>query len=124
MANQKKTATIRLINMSFYGYHGNSPAEKETGRRFEVDCEFVVDIRRAAETDSLSKTVDYTRVYSTIEDILKNNKFNLIETLADRMADAVFDNFAIDKLKIKVRKMTPPIPGNIDCFEIETERSR
>ena len=124
MAPRKKHATIRLTNMSFYGYHGNSAAEKETGRRFEVDCEFVVDIGRAAETDSLSKTVDYTRVYSMIEDILKNNKFNLIETLADRMADAVFDNFDIDKLKIKVRKMTPPIPGNIDFFEIETERSR
>lgn len=124
MTANKKLATIRLINMSFYGYHGNSAAEKETGRRFEVDCELAVDISRAAETDSLSKTVDYTKVYKMIEDILKNNKFNLIETLADRMADAVFDNFDIEKLKIKVRKMTPPIPGNIDYFEIETERSR
>ena len=124
MAEKKKLATIRLINLSFYGYHGNSPAEKETGRRFEVDCELVCDIAKAAETDLLANTVDYTKVYYMIEDILKNNKFNLIETLVDRLADSIYESFAIERLKIKVRKMTPPIPGNIDYFEIETERSR
>lgn len=124
MTGAKKLATIRLINMSFYGYHGNSQAEKETGRRFEVDCELVFDIAKASETDSLANTVDYTKVYRMIEDILKNNKFNLLETLVDRLADSIFKSFAIERLKIKVRKMTPPIPGNIDYFEIETERLR
>ena len=124
MADKVKPAIIRLINMSFYGYHGNSAAEKEIGRRFEVDCELEYDIAKAAATDSLTNTIDYTKVYQMIEDVLKNNKFNLIETLADRMAEAVFSNFDIERLKLKVRKMSPPIPGNIDCFEIETERTR
>ena len=124
MAESKKPAIIRLKNLSFYAYHGNSEAEKETGRRYEVDCELVCDIAKAAETDSLTNAVDYSKVYYMIEDIVINNKFNLIETLADSLADSIFESFAIERLKIKVRKMTPPIPGNIDYFEIETERAR
>ena len=124
MADSKKPAIIRLKNLSFYAYHGNSEAEKETGRRYEVDCELVCDIAKASETDSLEYAVDYTKVYYMIKDIVKNNKFNLIETLADSLADSIFESFAIERLKIKVRKMTPPIPGNIDYFEIETERAR
>ena len=113
-----------MINMAFYGYHGTSAAEKETGRRFEVDCEITTDIKKAAVTDSLEKTIDYTRVYIIIEDILRNNRFNLIETLAERLADAVFESFDIKALKIRVRKKIPPVPGNIDCLEVETERKR
>jgi len=124
MTGSIRPAIIRLKNLSFYAYHGNSEAEKETGRRYEVDCELVCDIAKAAETDSLAYAVDYTKVYFMIEDIVINNKFNLIETLAARLADSIFESFVIDLLKIKVRKMTPPIPGNIDYCEIETERSR
>jgi dihydroneopterin aldolase len=110
--------------MSFYGYHGNSPAEKETGRRFEVDCELVCNTGKAVAADSLAETVDYTKVYDMIEDMVKNNRFNLIETLANRLADDVLNSFDVRSIKIRVRKMTPPIPGNIDSFEVEVERSK
>lgn len=124
MPSDKRLATIRMINMTFYGYHGTSAAEKETGRRFEVDCEITTDIARASITDSLENTINYTRVYAVIEDLLHNNRYNLIETLAERLADAVFKSFDIQRLKIRVRKRIPPVPGNIDCLEVETERER
>jgi dihydroneopterin aldolase len=122
MSSGKKLSTLRMINMTFYGYHGASAAEKETGRRFEVDCEFKLDITRAAKTDSLENTVNYTKVYDIIEDIIQNNRYNLMETLAERMADAVFDEFKMDYLKLRVRKRIPPVPGNIDYLEVESER--
>ena len=49
--------TIRLMNMSFYGFHGVTAAEKETGRRFEVDCELKIDVAEPGQTDMLSDTV-------------------------------------------------------------------
>ena len=51
-------ARIRLHNMMFYGYHGVSKAERETGRRFEVDCELDLDVSAAAQ--HLGWTPDYT----------------------------------------------------------------
>ncbi len=120
----KKPAIIRMSKLSFYAYHGNSKAEQETGRRYEVDCEFAIDMNNVSRTDSLDDTIDYSMVYGTIEEIITNNKFNLIETLADRIGDAVINITGIENVKLKVRKMTPPISGNIDFIEIETERSR
>jgi 7,8-dihydroneopterin aldolase/epimerase/oxygenase len=122
MAESERIATLRLMNMTFYGYHGASAAEKETGRRFEVDCEFTLDISRAAKSDALEDTVSYADVYKVIEEILNNSRFNLMETLCERMADAIFNSFRIKSLRLRVRKMIPPVPGNIDYLEIETVR--
>jgi 7,8-dihydroneopterin aldolase/epimerase/oxygenase len=122
MTTPEKIATLRLMNMTFYGYHGASAAEKETGRRFEVDCEYTLDISRAAKSDSLEDTVSYADVYKVIEDMLNNSKHNLMETLSERMADAIFNSFRIRSLRLRIRKMIPPVPGNIDYIEIETVR--
>jgi 7,8-dihydroneopterin aldolase/epimerase/oxygenase len=122
MATPEKIAILRLMNMTFYGYHGASAAEKETGRRFEVDCEYTLDISRAAKSDSLEDTVSYADVYKVIEDVLNNSKYNLMETLSERMADAIFNSFRIRSLRLRIRKMIPPVPGNIDYLEIETVR--
>lgn len=122
MATPEKIATLRLMNMTFYGYHGASAAEKETGRRFEVDCEYTLDIARAAQTDSLEDTVSYSEVYKVIEDVLHDSKYNLMETLCDRMSDAIFNSFRIRSLKLRIRKRIPPVPGNIDYLEIESVR--
>jgi len=116
------TDVIRLHNMMFYGYHGVSAAEKETGRRFEVDVELFVDIHRASETDKLTDTVNYTMVYQTVEEILSREHFSLLETIAERLSDAILQRFRVKGVTVRVRKMIPPIPGNLDHIEVEIHR--
>ena len=49
---------IRLENMVFYGYHGVTAAEKETGRRYEVDCELETDLAAHTTFDAhMEKTI-------------------------------------------------------------------
>lgn len=112
-------AFIRLHNMTFYGYHGVSKAERETGRRFEVDCELELDIREAAKSDRLSDTRNYTRVYGVVEEIVGHNKFNLLETVASRIAIQIQKDFDPKRVIVRVRKRIPPIPGNLDYIEVE-----
>lgn len=112
-------AFIRLHNMTFYGFHGVSKAERETGRRFEVDCELELDIRKAAKSDKLSDTKNYTRVYGVVEEIVSRNKFNLLETVATRIASQLHAEFAPTRVIVRVRKRIPPIPGNLDYIEVE-----
>lgn len=112
-------AFIRLHNMTFYGFHGVSKAERETGRRFEVDCELELDIRKAAKSDKLSDTKNYTRVYGVVEEIVSRNKFNLLETVATRIAIQLHEEFAPTRVIVRVRKRIPPIPGNLDYIEVE-----
>ena len=110
--------------MSFYGYHGVSPAEKEIGKRFTVDVEMVFDTRRAANSDNLVDTINYEDVYQTVGDYITDNTFHLTETVAEGIADLVFERFAPEKLIVKVRKNTPPFPGHLDYIEIETKRGK
>ena len=115
---------IRLHNMTFYGYHGVSAAEKETGRRYEVDCEMFLDLSIPSHTDKLSDTVNYAEVYRTVEKVLHDKRYSLIESIAADIAEQVvkFDN--IQQVVVRVRKMIPPIPGNLDHIEVEIRRTR
>ena len=113
---------IRLHNMTFYGYHGISAAERQTGRRFEVDVELAVDMDRAAASDRLQDTVNYTEVYRIVEELVAKNRFSLLETIAVRLADEILRKFKPKEVTVRVRKKIPPVPGNLDHIEVEITR--
>jgi dihydroneopterin aldolase len=95
---------IRLHNMTFYGYHGISAAERQTGRRFEVDVELTVDMDKPAKSDKLKDTVNYTEVYRTVEEIVLENSFALLETIAVRLANRILSKFKPKEVLVRVRK--------------------
>jgi dihydroneopterin aldolase len=113
---------IRLHNMTFYGYHGVSAAERQTGRRFEVDVELALDMEKPAKSDKLKDTVNYTEVYRTVEQIVLQNSFSLLETIAVRLANQILRKFKPQEVTIRVRKKIPPVPGNLDHIEVEVKR--
>jgi dihydroneopterin aldolase len=113
---------IRLHNMTFYGYHGISSAERQTGRRFEVDVELVADLNKPARTDKLKDTVNYTEVYRTVEELVEQNSFSLLETIAVRLANQILTRFKPQEVTVRVRKKIPPVPGNLDHIEVEVTR--
>jgi dihydroneopterin aldolase len=115
---------IRLHNMTFYGYHGISSAERQTGRRFEVDVELMVDLNKPARTDRLRDTINYTEVYKTVEELVEQNSFSLLETIAVRLADQILTRFKPRQVTVRVRKKIPPVPGNLDHIEVEITRER
>ncbi len=115
---------IRLHNMTFYGFHGTSAAERQTGRRFEVDCELFWDLEKVAEGDHLADTVDYTAVYNLVENTIQKNRFNLLETIAVRLANQILAEFKVQEVVVRVRKKIPPIPGNLDHIEVEVRRKK
>lgn len=116
--------TVRLQRMTFYGFHGVSKAERETGRRYEVDCELVFDFSRAGASDALKDTINYKEVYDVVERVLTADQIQLLETLATRIVEGLLTDFPVDAVKVRVRKMIPPIPGNLDFIEVELSRER
>jgi dihydroneopterin aldolase len=108
--------------MTFYGYHGVSAAERQTGRRFEVDVELALDMEKPAKSDKLKDTVNYTEVYRTVEQIVLQNSFSLLETIAVRLANQILRKFKPQEVTIRVRKKIPPVPGNLDHIEVEVKR--
>lgn len=115
---------VRLSGLSFYGYHGVSPAEKEVGRLFEVDCEMAVDLSRPSHSDKLTDTIDYTAVYQEIREAVEDQVFSLLEALAEHLAERLLARFPVEWVTLRVRKLTPPIPGQIRHVEVEITRSQ
>lgn len=115
--------TIRLHNMQFYGRHGVNPEEQELGQRFEVDVELFVDTRAAAQHDDLQLTANYAHVYRAVKQIVEEERFLLIETLAERIATQLGRQFAPEGVRVCVRKPHAPIKGILDYVAVEIERT-
>ena len=113
---------IRLVGLTFYGYHGVSAAEKETGRLFEVDCELQTDLAMAGHTDDLSDTIDYGQVYAAIRDAVEGKAYALLEGLAADLAGILLDKFPIYGVTLKIRKLHPPVAGPAKYIEVEVTR--
>ena len=112
-------ATVRLVNAVFYAHHGVMEEEHRIGGRYEVDVAMTLDIGPAAETDDLSETIDYERVYALVREVVTGNSSYLIERVAWRIADAVAGAYpALDAVDVTVRKPNPPVGGPCDRAEV------
>ena len=108
--------------MSFYGYHGETQAERTLGNRFYVDVELRTDLATAGRTDDINDTLDYSRAFALIRTILEDQHYNLIEAIAARVADTLLAEPRIDSVKVRVGKQ-PPIAGAIERSSVIIERS-
>ena len=116
--------TIRLKNMQFYGFHGVDKSEKHLGGRFEVDVEMQLSLTNTCDSDDLNDTVNYERIYKTVNACVSKDKFYLIEALANSIAKDILINYPINSIKVRVRKPHAPVKGVLDTVEVELNRSQ
>ncbi|HCA81689.1 MAG TPA: dihydroneopterin aldolase [Bacteroidetes bacterium] len=127
MARRSKSSSdvIRLHNAVFYAYHGVLSDEQTLGGKFEVDVDLHCDLSRGARSDNLRQTVNYERVYESINKLVLGRKYYLIEALAETIADGLLRDFKkISKVVVRVRKPSAPVKGVIDYVEVEIARER
>tara|TARA_B100001123_G_scaffold185168_1_gene211993 strand:+ start:201 stop:569 length:369 start_codon:yes stop_codon:yes gene_type:complete len=116
--------TIRLKNMQFYGFHGVDKSEKHLGGRFEVDVEMKLSLKKSCNSDELDDTVNYEKIYKTVDTCVNKDKFYLIEALASSIAKDILINFPINSILVRVRKPHAPVKGVLDTIEVELNRSK
>ncbi len=116
---------IRIKRATFYGYHGVRTEEQSVGGKFEADVDIYTDFSEAAKEDNLKKTIDYHEVYSFMYHLALEQKYYLIESLADKIAEELIKKFeGINKVAVRVRKNNPPLGGVVDCVEVEVVKER
>ncbi len=114
---------IRLCNMQFYGRHGVNPEEQVLGQRFEVDIELRLDTRPSGLHDDLHLTINYAQVYKAIKQVVEEERFALIEALAETIATRIGRRFAPESVRVCVRKPHAPLKGVLDYVAVEIERT-
>ena len=88
--------------------------EREIEQTLVVSVEMVpetADVRKAAATDELADALDYSAVAETIAAVLREGKFRLIETAAERVAEHLLAGFALSWLRLELRKPITSAPA-------------
>jgi dihydroneopterin aldolase len=116
---------VALRGLRGFGRHGVLPAERSLGQWFAVDVELGLDTRSAAAGDDLGGTVDYAAVASDVVALIEGEPVNLIETLAQRIADAGLARPGVMQVEVTVHKPGAPVSTvPFDDVSVTITRSR
>ena len=115
---------IVLDGMTFMGTHGVHEEEQRTPQPFDVDVELAMNLQPAGLSDDLARTVDYSKVFDTVRQIVESTRFLLIEALAEAIAHELLAGFTADEVTVRVRKPQVQLGGTLRSAGVEIRRRR
>ena len=97
-----KTTTIRLAGIEAWGRHGVYAEEKAAVQRFVIDVDCVLN--RRDEADDLATTLDYAALAGRVARLVADESYDLIETLASRVAQLCVEAALVTRVSVTVHK--------------------
>lgn len=113
---------IHLRGLEFYAYHGVLPEEQVLGQRFLIDMDIFSDLRQAGYSDQVGDTIHYGEVYQVIKACVTEDRHQLLEHLAEEIAQRVLEQFSCASIRVEVHKPQAPIPGIFRDVSVEIWR--
>ena len=114
-------ALIALEGMRFYAYHGFYEEERVIGNDYVVDVYVDTVFTKAAMDDDLYQTINYETIYLICEAAMRKNS-KLLEAVANHIELGIKHQFKFIKaLKVRVKKLNPPLGGRVDVAYVEVE---
>ena len=118
------TDELTVTGIDCYGYHGVFEREKREGQPFVVDLTLGLDTRAAAASDDLRDTVDYGSLVAAVKASVEADPVDLIETLAQRLADVCLRDVRVEWARITVHKPDAPIEAPFGDVTLTITRER
>lgn len=78
--------------------------EREIKQKLVFDLELGTDIKKSADSDALDDTLDYKAISHSIYDFVEKSEYQLVETVAEKVASLILDNFPVKWLKLTLDK--------------------
>lgn len=123
--NQATPDRIVLTGLSARGYHGVLPFERTEGQLFTADVTVFLGERGtavAAVTDSLDDAVNYVDVARAVVEVIEGEPVGLLETLAERISDAVLAFPRVSAVEVTVHKPQAPLDVAFDDVSVSISR--
>jgi 7,8-dihydroneopterin aldolase/epimerase/oxygenase len=95
--------------------------EREIEQTLVFSADMAADVGGAAASDELSDTLDYSAVAETITTVVREGRFRLIETAAERVAERLLADYGLNWLRLEVRK---PVANASYTAAVTIERTR
>jgi 7,8-dihydroneopterin aldolase/epimerase/oxygenase len=116
---------IIIEGMEFFAFHGHYPEEKIAGTKFIIDIKLWTNIKKAGLSDKIIDALNYQSVFECIKEYVENTKSALLENLAKGIIDKLFIEFpTLSKTEIYLKKMNPPMGGQIQSVGIVLKQSK
>ncbi|MFK5889177.1 MAG: dihydroneopterin aldolase [Flavobacteriaceae bacterium] len=115
---------VKVKNIRVYAYHGCMVEEGKIGSEYRVDVSVKANLTPSANSDDLVDTVDYVHLNKIVKEEMAI-RAKLLEHVALRMMERIFKEIPlVDKAKVSVSKINPPIGGNVALVSVVLKKSR
>lgn len=114
---------IIIENLQVYAHHGVYREENEKGQNFYVNAVLYTNTAKAGKEDKLELSTDYGKVCRFIHKVISENVYNLIETVAEKTAEAVLLEFPlVEGITLEIRKPEAPIGLEFQSVSVKITR--
>jgi len=115
---------VKVKNIRVYAYHGCMVEEGKIGSEYRVDVSVKANLTPSANSDDLMDTVDYVHLNKIVKEEMAI-RAKLLEHVTLRMMKRIFKEIPlVDKAKVSVSKINPPIGGNVALVSVVLKKSR
>jgi len=115
---------LSISGIECFGHHGVFEAERRDGQTFVIDLSLGIDSTPAAASDDLRDTVDYGSLVAQVKAAVEKDPVDLIETLAQRIADICLLDARVQWARVTVHKPDAPIDATFSDVTLTITRKR
>ncbi|KQY50223.1 MULTISPECIES: dihydroneopterin aldolase [unclassified Nocardioides] len=118
------TDELAVSGIECFGHHGVFDFERREGQIFVIDLVLGIDTTPAARTDDLRETVHYGILVDSVKAAVETDPVDLIETLAQRIADVCLLDDRVEWTRVTVHKPDAPIDATFSDVALTITRKR
>ena len=118
------TDELAVLGIECYGHHGVFEFERREGQIFVIDLALGIDTTPAAASDDLRDTVDYGSLVASVKAAVETDPVDLIETLAQRIADVCLLDDRVQWARVTVHKPDAPLDATFADVTLTITRER
>jgi len=104
MADDKASDTIFLSDLRVDTVIGIWDWERKIRQTISIDLEMGTDIARAAQSDAIEDTLNYKKVAKRVQQFVADSEYQLVETLAEKIAQIILAEFEVPWVRVRVNK--------------------
>jgi dihydroneopterin aldolase len=118
------TDELAVTGIECFGHHGVFEFERREGQTFVIDLVLGLDTSAPAASDDLHDTVDYGSLVTSVKAAVETEPVDLIETLAQRIADVCLLDDRVEWSRVTVHKPDAPIDATFSDVALTITRKR
>jgi dihydroneopterin aldolase len=118
------TDEILITGIRATGHHGVYEHERRDGQEFVTDVVLGLSLRAAAESDDVADTVHYGEFAERVVEIVAGEPVDLIETVAQRIAEAALSYSIVETVSVTVHKPQAPVTVPFGDVAVTVRRRR